>query len=67
MSDTPFRTERVDDGIRFTFDVAARAGDGHRKSATFDIFEIPCDEGPALGGDNSAPPPLAYFGSALAF
>ncbi|MEL7158533.1 MAG: hypothetical protein AAFN30_18320 [Actinomycetota bacterium] len=67
MSDSPFRIERVDDGVRFTFDVAARTTDGQRKSATFDIFDIPCDEGEAIGGDNTAPPPLAYFGASLAF
>ncbi len=67
MTDSPFRVERVDDGMRFTFDVAARTTDGQRKAAVFDRFEIPCDEGAALGGDDSAPPPLAYFASALAF
>ena len=32
-----------------------------------DTFEIASDEGAYLGGDNTAPPPLAYFSSALAF
>lgn len=67
MTDSPFRIDRTDAGIRFTFDVAARTTEGQRKAARFDTFEIPCDEGEALGGDNSAPPPLAYFASALAF
>lgn len=30
-------------------------------------FAITCDEGAYLGGDDSAPPPLAYFSAAIAF
>jgi hypothetical protein len=30
-------------------------------------FTVYCDEGERIGGDNSAPPPLAYFGLAVAF
>jgi len=30
-------------------------------------FTVYCDEGGRIGGDNSAPPPLAYFGLSLAF
>ncbi len=30
-------------------------------------FTVQCDEGERVGGDNSAPPPLAYFGLSLAF
>ncbi len=67
MSDSPFRIERTEAGMRFAFDVTARTTEGQRKAATFDHFEIPCDEGAAIGGDDSAPPPLAYFASALAF
>lgn len=67
MADSPFRIERVDDGVRFSFDVAATAGARQTKQAWFDAFEMLCDESAAVGGDNSAPPPLAYFGAALAF
>ncbi len=68
MSDSPFRLERTDDGaMRFTFDVVANTAERQLKRAIFDIFEILCDEGAAIGGDNTAPPPLAYFGSSLAF
>lgn len=67
MTDSPFRIERTDDGLRFTFDVAAATADRQLKKATFDKFEIVCDESAAIGGDDSAPPPLAYFGAALAF
>jgi hypothetical protein len=30
-------------------------------------FTVYCDEGERSGGENTAPPPLAYFGLALAF
>jgi hypothetical protein len=30
-------------------------------------WAILCDEGTRIGGDDSAPPPLAYFSAALAF
>lgn len=30
-------------------------------------YEIACDEGPWLGGDDSAPPPLAFFSASIAF
>jgi len=31
------------------------------------VFSIVCDEGPALGGDDTAPAPLAYFCASIAF
>jgi hypothetical protein len=30
-------------------------------------WAIQCDEGTRIGGDDTAPPPLAYFSAALAF
>lgn len=30
-------------------------------------FTVRCDEAERIGGDNTAPPPLAYFGLSLAF
>ena len=30
-------------------------------------FTVYCDEAQRVGGDNSAPPPLTYFGLSLAF
>lgn len=30
-------------------------------------FSIVCDEGAYLGGEDSAPPPLAYFSAGIAF
>lgn len=67
MTDSPFRAEKTDTGMRFTFDVAAETAERQTKIARFGQFEILCDEGAAIGGDDTAPPPLAYFGSALAF
>lgn len=32
-----------------------------------DYYTIACDEGKHLGGQGSAPPPLAYFSAAIAF
>ena len=32
-----------------------------------DAYTIACDEGKHLGGQGSAPPPLAYFSAAVAF
>jgi len=30
-------------------------------------FTVYCDEGRHIGGDDSAPPPLAYFGLSVGF
>jgi hypothetical protein len=30
-------------------------------------FTVYCDEGERIGGENTAPPPLAYFSLSLAF
>ncbi|TWU62627.1 OsmC-like protein [Crateriforma conspicua] len=54
--------------------VQAESLDNTRKRATVrseqpngSTFEIICDEGDYLGGDDTAPPPLAYFSASLAF
>lgn len=68
MTDTtPFRITPVDKGFRVEFDVGATRERRQRKKATFGKFEIFCDEGAQIGGDDSAPPPLAYFASSIAF
>jgi hypothetical protein len=67
MAEAIFRGERIEGGRRFEFDVRTVQGVRHQKQATFGRFVIDCDEGPQLGGDDSAPPPLAYFAAALAF
>lgn len=54
--------------------VEARAAGNQRKEAAVtmvapagDTFTIACDEGAYLGGDGTAPSPLAYFSASLAF
>ena len=67
----PFRISPVDGaegkGIRIEFDVEATRGDKQLKRAAFGAFEILCDESAMIGGDDTAPPPLAYFASSIAF
>ena len=69
MSTQPdtFRISAVDKGIRIEFDVLAERAERQTKRARFGSFEILCDESAMIGGDDSAPPPLAYFASSLAF
>jgi hypothetical protein len=57
----------------FVLEVDAEALEKMRKVAHVKIpligegFTIACDEGEAVGGDNTAPPPLAYFCASIAF
>ncbi len=67
MAESPFKIERDGDKINFTFELQASTAERQLKRATFAQFEILCDEGAAIGGDDTAPPPLAYFGAAFAF
>jgi len=50
-----------------TVEVDAEAAERMKKEGHARGFTVYCDEGERTGGDNSAPPPLAYFGLALAF
>jgi uncharacterized OsmC-like protein len=63
-------------GLDLTVRVQAHTVHGHRKvaeawanvgGADLSRWQIVCDEGANLGGDDSAPPPLVYFGAAAAF
>jgi hypothetical protein len=52
----------------------AKALDKQRKTASVDLvspaggtFTIECDEGAYLRGDDTAPPPLSYLTSSIAF
>jgi len=38
-----------------------------RKVGRAQGFTVHCDEGERTGGENTAPPPLAYFSLSLAF
>lgn len=54
--------------------LSAESGENMKKRATVTLeapegstWSIECDEGAYLGGDDTAPPPLAYFSAAVAF
>jgi hypothetical protein len=66
-SPAPFRREQTPTGRRFSFDLRAQKTVRQQKKAMFGSFEIACDEGEQIGGDNTAPPPLAYFAASIAF
>lgn len=50
-----------------TLEADAEAMERMRKEGHARGFTVYCDEAERTGGDNSAPPPLAYFGLSLAF
>ena len=50
-----------------TIHVEARSLDHSRKEGRVGGFSIQCDEGPNLGGQGTAPSPLMYLASSLAF
>ncbi len=54
--------------------LVAESLDGMKKRAEVTLeqpvgstFEIVCDEGAYLAGEDTAPPPLSYFSAAIAF
>ena len=53
------------------FEVDVFAREGHVKEGRVvqygHEFTLLCDEGPAIGGTNTAPTPLAYFTLAMGF
>lgn len=65
--ESPFQVSSVKGGFRISFEVRTVKGERQTKKASFDQFEIICDEGRNIGGDNTAPPPLAYFAASIAF
>lgn len=67
MSESPFNITPVSGGMQMNFEVRVVKGERQTKKATFDKFEIICDESALIGGDDTAPPPLAYFASSIAF
>lgn len=75
---TPSSVSRMPDDVPIDRDVlihtVAETEDGMRKRAVVDspsfpgvAWSIACDEGPRLGGKESAPPPLSYFAAGVAF
>ena len=55
------------DGGRFFLQVAVETSGAQLKQGTAGQYTVMCDEGPALGGQGSAPPPLHYFLLAAGF
>lgn len=51
----------------FTIEADAEHLERMRKEGHFRSFTVYCDEGPQLGGDDTAPPPLAYLCLAVGF
>jgi hypothetical protein len=64
--------ETQDRELRVRVDAKALGGMKKRAAVTLEApvgstFEIVCDEGAYLAGDDTAPPPLSYFSAAIAF
>lgn len=60
--------------IRFAYDVMAEPGPGQSKRGVilsprpdYSSWEVLCDEGTAMGGDDAAPSPLGYLIMGVAF
>lgn len=66
-NDSPFEFTSVKGGVQLSLEVRTVKGERQTKKASFGTFEMICDEGRNLGGDDSAPPPLAYFAASVAF
>lgn len=65
--ESPFRFSSVDGGAEISFEVRTVKSDRQTKKVTFGKFQMICDEGKNLGGDDTAPPPLAYFAALTTF
>lgn len=71
---TQFEKPKQGGRMAFEVNVIAESGERMHKRAlvepnlpSWGTFEINCDEGGALGGDDTAPPPLGYLSAGLAF
>ena len=51
-------------GQRKRAEVWGETSTGARRNSRWQMF---CDEGKSIGGDDTAPPPLAYFSAGIAF
>ena len=65
--ESPFEFSSIKGGAQISFEVRTVKAERQTKKANFGKFEMICDEGKNLGGDDSAPPPLAYFAASIAF
>lgn len=71
---TVFEKPKPGEKMSFEVNVVAESEDGMHKRAsvepnlpTWGTFSVRCDEGGALGGEDTAPPPLGYLSCGLAF
>lgn len=71
---TPFNKPKAGERLEFEVNLIAESSDGMKKNAVVEpnlpswgTFSISCDEGLALGGKDTAPPPLGYLASGIAF
>lgn len=69
MSDqrTPVGLDPGIAGREIVVEATAETLDKMRKQGTVRGFTVMCDEGAHVGGDNTAPSPLAYFNIAIGF
>ncbi len=73
LDEIPSGTEETE-GKEIEVRLTAESREDMKKRATvavevpgFSTFSMWCDEGTSMGGDDSAPAPLAYFSAAIAF
>jgi uncharacterized OsmC-like protein len=71
---TTFVKPRSGEVMRFEVNLRAESGEGMIKTAvvepnlpSWSAFQLRCDEGTALGGTDTAPPPLGYMAAGIAF
>ena len=64
LDPTVTRREVVIEADAETLEKMRKEGHAKVREAVYTVY---CDEGASLGGDGSAPPPLAYFCTSLAF
>ena len=70
----PFTKPRPGEQMVFEVNLSAESLDGMKKRAVIEpnlpswgAFQLTCDEGTALGGTDTAPPPLGYLSAGIAF
>lgn len=71
---TVFKKPRPGEQMKFEVNLSAEVVDGMLKRAVVEpnlpswgSFQLICDEGTALGGQDTAPPPLGYMAAGIAF
>jgi uncharacterized OsmC-like protein len=74
LTATAFKKPPLGERGHFQINLLAEAGERQKKLATvtcsipgYSGFTLTADEGTSYYGDDSAPPPLAYFGAGIAF